>query len=261
MNQIINHTEKQVAEINPVNVAATIKGIAPRSFEKTFSGLSTEQVAYAFKLCLDGLTRKQVELGMIQVRDNGYCPDPAMFRKWCLGIKGFTSDVDPIHASYRSKNAALANIEAWLSDCTTKITNAEREAYNRCYGMFNDLKWNYSDKQKFHTYLAFKDFYDEVVKELVQQGVSQSIWVEPPKIEDKSKMLLSYNINYVKSDFEKGIYVYSGGIVSMNDHEFTFTKKDVLEFSKLNGISYDDAERKIISRQLKVIRDKQLLES
>lgn len=183
--QITHHTEKQVEPINPVNVAATIKGIAPRSFEKTFAGLTSEQIAYGFKLCLDGLTREQIEKGMIQVRDNGYCPDPAMFRKWCLGIKGFASDVDPIHASYRAKNAALANIEAWLSDSSTKITNAEREAYNRCYSMFNDLKWNYSDKQKFHTYAAFKDFYDEVVKELVEKGISQSIWVEPPKIERK----------------------------------------------------------------------------
>lgn len=183
--QVINHTEKQIEPINPVNVAATVKGIVPRSFEKTFNGLSSEQVAYAFKICLDGLTREQIAIGMGAVRDNGYCPDPAMFRKWCLGIKGFINDVDPIHASYRAKNAALANMEAWLSDSTTKITNAEREAYNRCYSMFNDLKWNYSDKQKFHTYAAFKDFYDEVVKELVEKGEKQSIWVEPPKLETK----------------------------------------------------------------------------
>lgn len=187
MNQITNHTEKKIDKINPNDVSGTLKGLVPRSFEKTFNGLTTKQVEYAFSLCIQGLTREQIAIGMNTVVENGYCPDPAMFRKWCLGIKGFASDVDPIHASYRSKNAALANIEAWLSDNTTKITNAEKEAYNRCYGMFNDLKWNYSDKQKFHTYLAFKDFYDEVVKELVAKGESQSIWIEPPKIESKAK--------------------------------------------------------------------------
>lgn len=187
MNQITNHTDQQIEKINPNDVSGTLKGLVPRSFEKTFNGLTTKQVEYAFSLCIQGLTREQIAIGMNAVVENGFCPDPAMFRKWCLGIKGFTSDVDPIHASYRSKNAALANIEAWLIDCTTKITNAEKEAYNRCYSMFNDLKWNYSDKQKFHTYLAFKDFYDEVVKELVAKGESQSIWIEPPKIESRVK--------------------------------------------------------------------------
>lgn len=189
MDQLAHRSEKQIQKINPNDVMGALKGIVPRSFEKTFQGLDSKQIEYAFSLCLDGLTREQVAIGMSAVRDNGFCPDPAMFRKWCLGIKGFASDVDPIHASYRSKNSALANIEAWLSDSTIKITNAEKEAYNRCYGMFNDLKWNYSDKQKFHTYLAFKDFYDEVVKELVANGESQSIWIEPPKIESRAKIV------------------------------------------------------------------------
>lgn len=185
MDQLTCLSEQQIQKLNPNDVMGALKGIVPRSFEKTFNGLDSKQIEYAFSLCLDGLTREQVVIGMGVVRDNGFCPDPAMFRKWCLGIKGFATEVDPIHASYRARNAALANIEAWLSDSTTKITNAEREAYNRCYGMFNDLKWNYSDKQKFHTYAAFKDFYDEVVKDLVAKGESQSIWVPPVKIEMK----------------------------------------------------------------------------
>ena len=148
--------------------------------------MDEQVVIFAMGKAIQGLTKQQLQCGLDAMFEQGYCPDPIMFRKWCLGIVGFSEGANPIHASYRSKNAALANIEAWLSDCTTKITNAEKEAYNRCYGMFNDLKWNYSDKQKFHTYLAFKDFYDEVVKELVQQGVSQSIWIEPLKIKVKS---------------------------------------------------------------------------
>ena len=187
MGQLEHRSEQQIQKLNPNDVMGALKGIVPRSFEKTFNGLDSKQIEYAFSLCLDGLTREQVAVGMSTVRDNGFCPDPAMFRKWCLGINGFTTGIDPIHASYRSKNAALANIEAWLIDDTIKITNAEREAYNRCYSMFNDLKWNYSDKQKFHTYLAFKDFYDEIVKEMVAKGESQSIWMPPVKIEVKKE--------------------------------------------------------------------------
>lgn len=184
MNQITHHTEKQIEPINPVSVAATIKGIAPRSFEKTFNGLSSEQISYGFKLCLDGLTREQIQAGMMQVRDNGFCPDPAMFRKWCLGIKGFISDADPVKDSYKGKYAAIANIEAWLSDSSTRITNADREAYNRVYGMFNQLQYsNNYEKQKFYAYEAFKDAYVEVVKELVELGVKQEIWIQPEVIE------------------------------------------------------------------------------
>lgn len=193
MNQIINHTEKQIEPINPMAVMGTLKGISPRSFEKTFSGLDTKQVAYAFELCLDGLTREQIKLGMVKARDSGYCPDPSMFRKWCLGITGFIDNVDPIHASYRKKSAALANIEAWLIDDTITITNAEIEAYNRCYTMFDELRWRHSDKQKFHTYEAFKDFYEEVVKGFVEQGVKQEVWVKPVAIERKPLPVIRKN--------------------------------------------------------------------
>lgn len=187
--QITHHTENQVEKTNVPRFLQTMKALAPRSYEKAFHGMDEQVVIFAMGKAIQGLTKQQLQCGLDAMFEQGYCPDPIMFRKWCLGISGFGDGANQIHASYRSKNAALANIEAWLSDCTTKITNAEREAYNRCYGMFNDLKWNYSDKQKFHTYLAFKDFYDEVVKELVQQGVSQSIWIEPPKIENKVKVI------------------------------------------------------------------------
>lgn len=193
MNQIINHTEKQIEPVNPIAVMGTLKGISPRSFEKTFLGLDTKQVAYAFELCLDGLTREQIKLGMVKARDSGYCPDPSMFRKWCLGITGFIDNVDPIHASYRKKSAALANVEAWLIDDTITITNAEREAYNRSYTMFDELKWRHSDKQKFHTYEAFKDFYEEVVKGFVEQGVKQEVWVKPVAIERKPLPVIRKN--------------------------------------------------------------------
>ena len=184
MNQLTNHTEKKIEVINPAMVMGTVKGIVPRSFEKTFSGLTTEQIAYSFKICLDGLTRDQIAMGMSSVRDNGFCPDPAMFRKWCLGIKGFINDTDPVKDSYKGKYAAIANIEAWLSDPSTLITNAEREAYNRVYGMFDQIQWsNNPDRQKFYAYEAFKDAYVEVVKEFIMDDVYQGEWIEPKKIE------------------------------------------------------------------------------
>lgn len=183
--QITHHTENQVEQTNVPRFLQTMKAIAPRSYEKAFHGMDEQVVIFAMSRAIQGLTRQQLDAGLNAMFDQGYCPDPVMFRKWCLGIKGFDANVDPIHATYRNKSAALANIEAWLSDSTTKITNAEREAYNRCYTMFGNLQFNYSDKQKFHTYEAFRGFYDEVVKEFVQQGVEQSIWEESLAIENK----------------------------------------------------------------------------
>lgn len=191
--QITHLTEQQVEKTNVPRLLQTIKAIAPRSYEKAFSGIDEKVITFAMSKAVDGLTKAQIEIGLNSMFKQGFCPDPVMFRKWCLGINGFSSDVDPIHASYRNRNAALANIEAWVCNDTTPITNAEREAYNRCYTMFNDLKFNYSDKQKFHTYEAFKGFYDEVVKNLVENGVSQCDWIKPVEIERKRYILKSLN--------------------------------------------------------------------
>lgn len=183
--QLTNLTENQVEKTNVPRFLQTMKAIAPGSYEKRFKGVPDEVVMFAMSKAISGLSKQQLDSGLNTMFEQGFCPDPILFRKWCLGIKGFSADVDPIHATYRAKNAALANIEAWLSDDTTSITNAEREAYNRCYKMFSDLKWNYSDKQKFHTYAAFKDFYDEVVKELVAKEIKQHIWQKPITIQQK----------------------------------------------------------------------------
>ena len=137
---------------------------------------------------LEGLNPDQIKVGLAKMNTAKFCPVLPEFRNWCVG-----GDVNSIHASYRNRNAAIANIEAWLCNDTTTITNAEREAYNRCYTMFNDLKWNYSDRQKFHTYEAFKGFYDEVVKNLVENGVSQCDWVKPVVIESKRPIMKSLN--------------------------------------------------------------------
>lgn len=194
---MISHSDNQIEKHNVPRFLQTMKALGPRSYEKAFGGMEDEVVVFAMTKAIDGLTRQQLQAGLDQMFEQGYCPDPIMFRKWCLGIKGFESSVDSIKGSYKGKFAAIANIEAWLSDSTTKITNAEREAYNRVYGMFNQLQWaNNYEKAKYYAYEAFKDAYVEVVKELVAKGESQSIWIEPPKL-DRPKVVA------VKKDYLK----------------------------------------------------------
>lgn len=253
MNQIINHTEKQIEVINPAMVMGTVKGIVPRSFEKTFAGLTTEQIAYSFKLCLDGLTRDQIATGMTSVRDNGYCPDPAMFRKWCLGIKGFINDVDPVKDSYKGKYAAIANIEAWLSNPSTLITNAEREAYNRVYGMFQKLEWadNY-ERTKFYAYEAFKDSYVDVVKGLIEKGEQQSIWDAKSVIEKKKEPIVGFGQNYLKTTEDiSAWYVRKTGFKSV---DIEIKKEEIRNYSILKRISFGDAQSKLLSLEIKKIK-------
>lgn len=253
MNQLINHTEKQIEKINPNDVSGTLKGLVPRSFEKTFNGLTTKQVEYAFSLCIQGLTREQIATGMNTVVENGYCPDPAMFRKWCLGVKGFVNDVDPIASSYRGKFAAIANIEAWLSDSSTLITNAERDAYNRVYGMFEKLNWadNY-EKAKYYAYKAFEDAYSEVVKELVSKGEKQSTWDASTAIEKKKEDIIGFGTDYLKTTDTVNAYsVFRRGFKSVT---IEIKKADVFEYMKLNDIHiFDKAEDKLISLEIKKI--------
>lgn len=188
MTQLTNHTDQQIEVINPMAVMGTVKSIVPRSFEKTFNGLTTEQISYSFKICLDGLTREQIQVGMAQVRDNGFCPDPAMFRKWCLGIKGFSND-NPIESSYKGKFAALNDVHTWLiENSTIQITKASFLAYERSRVAFNDLKWSNSyERAKRVADSVFMENYEEVVRDLVQQGVKQEMYVPPVKIEKKKE--------------------------------------------------------------------------
>lgn len=149
---------------------------------------------------LDGVTAEQIKVGLATMKTAKFCPVMPEFKNWCLG----GSD-NAILASYRKKSASLANIEAWLIDDTTIITNAEREAYNRSYVMFNNLRWNYSDNQRFHTYEAFKDFYTEVVKEFVKNGIAQCDWTPPPAIADTKDDVKNKAEQKVQSDDEKNI--------------------------------------------------------
>lgn len=128
---------------------------------------------------LSGINQDQIKYGMDMAKRSKFCPVFPELREWCE---------DYVKSSYKPKLSALANINTWLSDSSTSITNAEKEAYNRVYDAFNQMQWasNY-EKAKYHAYESFKEVYLEVVKEFILRGEVQSIWVEPPKIEVSPK--------------------------------------------------------------------------
>lgn len=186
---LVSNQQKSVQPVNSAQLVGIFQAIAPRSFEKTFEGIPTEQINHAMKICIDGLTREQINTGLAMVRDNGFCPDPAMFRKWCLGITGFGTEQQRAQDSFKGKNAALANIIRWTgSEQKSEITNAEKEAYNRCYEMFNAINWaNNVDRAQYVAYEAFKENYVDVVREFVEQGIVQAIWEKPIAITKKAQ--------------------------------------------------------------------------
>lgn len=178
--------QQAIQPIKTAQLVGIIKAIAPRSFDKTFEGMPVEVISHAMKICIEDLSREQVDAGLRMVRDNGFCPDPAMFHKWCLGITGFGTEQQRFVDSFKGKHAALGNIVKWLSDNNHAITNAEKEAYNRCYEMFTAIEWAKNiDRASYLAYEAFKDNYADVIKEFAESGLNQAIWVKPKAIESK----------------------------------------------------------------------------
>ena len=186
MTAMVTNQQTAVQPIKTGQLVGIFKAIAPRSFEKTFEGMPIEAISHAMKICIEGLSREEIDLGLRMVRDNGFCPDPAMFRKWCLGITGFGTEQQRFVDSFKGKHAALGNIVKWLGDNNHPITNAEKEAYDRCYEMFAEIQWaKNADRASYLAYEAFKDNYVDVVKEYAEQGQQQAVWVKPVAIENK----------------------------------------------------------------------------
>lgn len=186
MTAMVTNQQTAVQPIKTGQLVGIFKAIAPRSFEKTFEGMPIEAIGHAMKICIEGLSREEIDLGLRMVRDNGFCPDPAMFRKWCLGITGFGTEQQRFVDSFKGKHAALGNIVKWLGDNNRAITNAEKEAYDRCYEMFAEIQWAKNiDRASYLAYEAFKDNYVDVVKEYAEQGRQQAVWVKPVAIENK----------------------------------------------------------------------------
>ena len=68
--------QQNIQPINSAQLVGIFKAIAPRSFEKTFDGMPIEAINNAMKICIEGLSRDEINTGLRLVRDNGFCPDP-----------------------------------------------------------------------------------------------------------------------------------------------------------------------------------------
>lgn len=224
MNSIVSNTH-QVAEIKASGVVGVFKAIAPRSFEKTFEGIATAEIVNAMKICIDGLTREQVNHGLNAVRDNGFCPDPAMFRKWCLGVQGFGTEQQRLAETFKGKHAALANIIRWVNDSNTAITTAEKEAYDRCYEMFNNLKWAKNvDRASYLAEEAFKDNYVAVVQEFAESGTKQAIWLPDPALTNDSKVSKGVSKDYLPKQSEQEKAWISSRVSELKGQGLSFAK-------------------------------------
>lgn len=177
---------------NAEHLTALVKAIVPRSFEKTFGGLATAEVVAGFRFCTQGLNQAELNIGLDKVRQMGYCPDPALFAKWCKGIDGF-DNTDVIADSYIAKNGALSNILAWRDDSTQPISVAEKQAYDKTIHLFSQADYNGNMTITAHS--AFKDRYEMIVRELVANKVKCERYIAPIAIthapSEPSKQLAS----------------------------------------------------------------------
>ncbi|UNU74135.1 hypothetical protein LU293_04355 [Moraxella nasovis] len=159
-----------------------IKSIVPKNFAKTFDGLTMEQIAVGMNICIFDLSQEQIEQGLIAVRKNGFCPDPALFRRWCLGLKDF-DNTDVIADSYINKHGALSQIIKWQNDPKTPITVAMKQAYDETYHLWISIQSS-SDTTKAE--LAFKDCYQMIVREFVKNKKLCEPYVMPTAISQSS---------------------------------------------------------------------------
>lgn len=170
----------------PQSVLGTIQMLVPSSFEKKFSQSNMQTLVTAMSICLDGLSQEQIFNGIRQVMDMGFCPDPALFRRWCLGLKGFDSS-DAIADSYIGKTGALAGIIRWIADSSnTQITVAQKQAYDQTHHMFDEIP--FADNQDIATskaHRAYMDTYENIVFQLVSQKQPCETYVPPPSLDYK----------------------------------------------------------------------------
>ncbi|WP_432481641.1 hypothetical protein [Moraxella sp. ZY200743] len=160
---------------SPAHLVEVISTLATGSFENRYGSKPLNSVIATFGFVTQDLTQLQMNIGIAKMVEMGFCPDAALFRRWCLGLNGFDNS-DAIADSYIGKNAALANILAWLDNPKTKITLAQKQAYDAVYHMFRDI---HSDYDKNHAYAAFKDHYEFIVQALVSDR-KPCQYYEPP---------------------------------------------------------------------------------
>lgn len=167
---------------NAEHLTALVKSIVPRSFEKTFGGLSTGEVVAGFAFCTMGLTQTELNTGLFKVKETGYCPDPAVFAKWCKGLDGF-DNTNAIADTYIGKAGALANIIKWLSDDATPITVAQKQAYDETFHMFAQISYAGNATQAtYEAHSAYKDTYEHIVNQLIKGRVPCQDYIPPVAI-------------------------------------------------------------------------------
>lgn len=160
---------------NTEHLTALMKAIVPRSFEKAFNGLTTVEIVAGVAYCTDGLTQTELNTGLAKMKQTGFCPDPAVFAKWCKGIDGFDNK-DAIADSYIAKNGALSQIIKWLDDDRTPITEPMKQAYNETLHLWRSIH-TASDKARAEN--AFKDVYEFIVNQLVEQRIACKMYIAP----------------------------------------------------------------------------------
>ena len=168
---------------NPAQLVDIIQNLTTGSFERKFADVPTFDVVTAFAFATKGLNHDQLLIGLDKLLEMGYCPDPALFRRWCLGHTTF-DNTDAVADSYVGKNGALANILRWLVDDSTPITIAQKQAYDATYHMFNEIEYASSgDFAKTQAYSAFKDTYEHIVRELIANRQACQPYTPPMALE------------------------------------------------------------------------------
>lgn len=171
------------APIHPkaTQVLGTIQMLVPSSFNKKFGATRADNLVLAMSLCLDGLSDEQISLGIHTVRDKGFCPDPALFRRFCLGQGDFNHS-DTIADSYIGKHGALNAIIKWQDNPKTPITVAMKQAFDETYELWQSI---YSQNDSIKAELAFKDCYEQIVNQLVAKRVACKPYTPPVAISQK----------------------------------------------------------------------------
>lgn len=188
---------------NVEHLTAMIKAIVPRSFEKTFGGLTTTEIVAGFAFCTQGLSQTELNTGLAKITQMGYCPDPALFAKWCLGIDGF-NNTDAIADSYIGKHGALNAIIQWQANPKTPISVAMKQAFDETYQLWQSI---HSQSDNVRAELAFKDCYEHIVNQLIAERIPCKPYTPPvalsvpkePKHTPADKETADHYINELKT--------------------------------------------------------------
>lgn len=153
---------------NPSHLTAMIKSLASSSFERKYHDLTSDQITAGYAYATYGLDQAQLNTGLQMIVEMGFCPDAALFRRWCLGQQTLDFS-DAIADSYIGKHGALGRLEKWLADPSQPITVAMKQAYDATYELWGNI---HSDSDKIKAELAFKDEYQVIVNDLVNRGIA-----------------------------------------------------------------------------------------